>query len=503
VSQQHFEDEQDDEGESAGNQAELIASYIAFVRRSITRRWQVSVTVFSVLLGLTLAIAKLWPRTYHCESRFIAQPNLFAPRERQGTGDALSGAADVILRHESLEAIIKQTNLVKSWSATRQPILKLKDSVMAWLRGPMTDDMTRKMLVGTLETKLFVTTTGNAATITIDWQDPHVAAELVNAAEQNFLESRHVAEISTIAEYISILEAHAVKVRDEIYKISEQLQKLREDRRADAEKKLAEKRRALDAKEPPAPIILPRRALTRKPAAEDEDTARARVMLEAKQRAITELEGDRTRRLLDSRGKLAELESQYTAVHPLIVDIRRTIASLAHESPQVSTLRAEVRDLENELKRRTTEAEVGAILGGSPVGGLRGPAAGAEPLPTEIVGLADDEDVDPAVAAQFRYAVANYTRIRDDISSARIDLDTAQAAFSHRYKIVVPAEPPSKASKPKIPLVIGAGIVGALLAALIAAILAELRAGKIIERWQVQQMELPVLAELRFPPASE
>jgi hypothetical protein len=501
VSEQHFEDEQDDDGESGANQAELIASYVAFVRRSIKRRWRVSVTVFSLLLGLTLAVANLWPKTYHCESRFIAQPNLFAPRERQGTGDALAGAADVILRHESLEAIIKQTNLVKSWPVTRAPLLKWKDRVMDWLRGPLTEEITRKMLVGTLETKLFVTTTGNAATITIDWQDPHVAAELVNAAEQNFLESRHVAEISTIAEYISILEAHAVKVRDEIYKISEQLQKLREDRRADAEKKLAEKRAALDAKEPAPAVVLPRRSVTRKPVAEDENTARSRVVLEAKQRAITELEGDRTRRLLDARGKLAELESQYTAVHPLIVDTQRTIASLTHETPQVSSLRAEVRELENELKRRTTEAEVGAILG--PSGGARPTTTSAEPLPTDIVGLADDEDVDPAVAAQFRYAVANYTRIRDDISAARIDLDTAQAAFSHRYKIVVPADPPSKPSKPKIPLVIGAGIVGALFAALIAAILAELRAGKIIERWQVQQIELPVLAELRFPPASE
>jgi uncharacterized protein involved in exopolysaccharide biosynthesis len=502
VSEPNFEDEQDDEGESIANQAELIASYVAFVRRSITRRWVVALTVFSMLFGVTLAVAKFWPRTYRCESRFIAQPNLFAPRERQGTGDALSGAADVILRHESLEAIIKQTNLVRSWPATRQPLLKLKDNVMGWLRGPMTDEMTRKMLVGTLETKLFVTTTGNAATITIDWQDPHMAAELVNAAEQNFLESRHVAEISTIAEYISILEAHAVKVRDEIYKISEQLQKLREDRRASDEKKLAEKR-ALNVKETPPPVVVPRRPLTRKPASEDEDTARARVMLEAKQRAITELEGDRTRRLLDSRGRLAELESQLTAVHPLIVDTQRTIASLTHESPQVSSLRAEVRDLENELKRRAAEAGANAALGGSVGGGLRAAAVGAEPLPTEIIGLADDEDLDPAVAAQFRYAVGNYTRIRDEISAARIDLDTAQAAFSHRYKIVVPAEAPGKASKPKIPLVIGAGVVGALMAALIAAILAELRAGKIIERWQVQQIELPVLAELRFPPASE
>jgi hypothetical protein len=136
------------------------------------------------------------------------------------------------------------------------------------------------------------------------------------------------------------------------------------------------------------------------------------------------------------------------------------------------------------------------------LGALPG-ANAADTLPTEIMGLADDQDLDPAVTAQFRYAVSNYTRLRDEISTARIDLDTAQAAFSHRYKIVFPAEAPSKPSKPKLPLLIGVGLAGSLIVALLAAIIAELRAGKIVERWQVQQIELPVLAELRFPPASE
>jgi hypothetical protein len=32
--------------------------------------------------------------------------------------------------------------------------------------------------------------------------------------------------------------------------------------------------------------------------------------------------------------------------------------------------------------------------------------------------------------------------------------------------------------------------------------LAELRKGKIVERWQVYQMKLPILAELRLPSGS-
>jgi uncharacterized protein involved in exopolysaccharide biosynthesis len=491
---EYDDDDDDDDEESSSNQSELIASYIAFIRTSIKRRWKVGAVVFGALLVVTLAVAKLWPRTYHCESSFMAQQNLFAPRS-QG-GDALGGAAEVILRHESLETVIKQTNLAKSWPVTRPTLLAWKDSLFEWLHGPTSEEDTRKMLVGTLESKLFVSTTSNTVTVSVDWQSPQVAAQIVDAVEQNFLESRHVAEISTIAEYISILESHAIKSRDEIYKMSEQLQKLRDDRIAKAESKAAAQ--AKDGA--PAPVVV-RRTPTHKPLIDDEDLTRAKVMLEAKQRAIQDLETDRQQRLLSQRGKLAELQSQYTAVHPLIVDTERTIESLSHESPQVTSLKAEVRDLEGELKKRTAESEVGGATAGGSV--LAAAPGSAEPLPADIVRLADDEDLDPAVTAQFRYAVTDYTRLRDEISSRRIDLDTAQAAFTHRYKIVVPPEVPGKPSKPKVPLVIGAGLFASILFGLLSAVFAELRAGKIIEKWQVYQVELPVLAELRFPPASE
>ena len=47
----------------------------------------------------------------------------------------------------------------------------------------------------------------------VEWADGWTAARIVEAAQQNFLETRHVAEISTIAEYIAILEGHATTLR--------------------------------------------------------------------------------------------------------------------------------------------------------------------------------------------------------------------------------------------------------------------------------------------------
>jgi hypothetical protein len=115
---------------------------------------------------------------------------------------------------------------------------------------------------------------------------------------------------------------------------------------------------------------------------------------------------------------------------------------------------------------------------------------------------ASGEGLDPAIGAQFRYAISKYTAVRDQISTARIDLDTAQAAFKYRYKVVIPPEPPVRPAKPKVAPLLAGGLIFGLLLALLTPALLELRTGKIVERWQVAQIPLPILAELRFPPSS-
>ena len=233
-----------------------------------------------------------------------------------------------------------------------------------------------------------------------------------------------------------------------------------------------------------------------------------KVLLEAKQRAISELEDYRNRRLLELEAKMTELRSKYTAAYPAIQDMDQNIKSLSHETPQVTALRAEVRDLQSELQRRAQAATGGGstfIGGGSADPSSGGGGGGAAPLPADIMNLMEESarTVDPAVAAQLGYAVEKFATIRSQISSARIDLDTAQAAFKHRYKVIVPADTPLKPIKPKVSLITFAGLAGALLLGILTALAAELRSGKIVEQWQVQRLALPVLANLRFPPGSE
>jgi hypothetical protein len=222
--------------------------------------------------------------------------------------------------------------------------------------------------------------------------------------------------------------------------------------------------------------------------------------LDAKKRKLADLEGDRERRQREERAKLAELKLRLTPSHPDVVTAEQRLAVLSQEPSDMALLRAEVSTLESELKQRDTLAKRGApTLGGA----MPGIASGTvEPVPTEIVGLLDDGNIDPALSASLYGAIAKYSTLRDDIRSGRIQLDTAQAAFHHRYKIVVPADEPGSPVKPKIRVILSAGLALSLALALALPILAELRTGIMIERWQVNGLRLPVLAELRLPALS-
>ena len=502
-------DEQDtvDEEESSNvPQADLLASYLDFGLRAIKKRQLLAALVFVVVAGLAILAAMVWPRTFHCESRLMAQRNevLASQRER---GDPLRGASDVILRHDNLEAIVKQTDLVQSWAAHRVPILRAKDVIMNALRGAPSEADMVSTLVGTLESRLTVTATDASLAIGIDWPDPQVAAQLVETVEQNFLESRHVAEVSSVADYIAILEGHAAKLRGEIDGLAEQIQRMTEERLGQAERNANRANDTARTNEGAAPAA--RRSTPRLRLQIDEELPRLKVQLETKQTAIKQFDDDRKRRVSDLQARLSEVKSRYTPAHPAVVDLERQIASISQDSPQLAALKAEAQQLEAEVKSRTNAYTEGTprtdaqgAAGNSP--GTPGPATApaAGPLPTDIMELMQTsaDGLDPAIGAQFRYAVAKYTTVRDQISTARIDLDTAQAAFGYRYKIVTPAQAPSKPSKPKVPVMMGGGIAAALLLALLFPVLLELKQGKIVERWQVAQIRLPILAEIKVPP---
>ncbi|HVW26968.1 MAG TPA: hypothetical protein VHC69_16485 [Polyangiaceae bacterium] len=495
------DDEKDDEESAAspGIPAELLKSYLAFAKRALARNWLASAAILVAVVAMTIVVAKYWPRTYHCEAKLMVEINdaLIGHGGTQNNVASLRGAANVISRHENLEAIIKHTDLVHLSASRRPPILKLKDRIIEKVFGKISDEDAARAMVWTLESKLFADATDQQLVIGADWGDPETATVIVQNALDNYLESRHTAEISSIAEYISILEGHANDLKNEVESLAKQVQDARMQRRAEVKAKLKEDH----AVEAPPPVV-------RRPVVqiqrESEDSIATRAAIEAKKQAITDLEGVRQRKLLELQSKYDELKTRYTPAHPVMEDLQQQINALSHEAPQVAALKSELHDLEQQEEKRTTNIAVGGAIAGS---GVR---SGALPtdvqLPDDVVNLLNsarpDDDTDPALGAQFGYAVAKFSTLRTQISEARIELDTAQAAFTRRYKVVSAPEVPNKPIKPKVPVIIGVGVFLGLALGALMGIGLELRRGKIVERWQIQELALPVLAELQFPPSS-
>ena len=496
-------DEEEEEG-SGTPPLELLKSYSAYAARALRRHRLLALVTSAVLVVLTCIAAVVWPRSYTCTTVIAVQDSHVLDGDK--TGGSLGGATEIILSSENIAAIVDELHLTKSWETALSPLSRFKQQIMKSIRGEVNESAKREALIATLQGSIHVTPPGwneSKLIISVDWADGKMAASLADAADQSFLRARHVAEISTITEFITILEGHANELRDEIQRMAGQG---KGDDKAQAPK-------PAPVTEPAAPIA-PAPPVVRMAAppksAPVEDLTELRADLAEKQAQMKAQEDARGRRLADAEQTLTELRTKFTREHPMVVTAEQNIANLSQDTPAFVALRAEVKELSDKLKAKTAiQKEEAAFRGPGrgvvPLGAGATPgAASVEPLPADIMKLMQEgsDELDPAVSAQFRTAVNKYATLRDKIGTARVDLDTAQAAFKHRYQIVIPAEVPDKPSKPKVPVIIGAGLFLSLLAGFLVSVLAELRTGKLVERWQVDRLGLPLLGDVRWPPAS-
>ncbi len=122
-------------------------------------------------------------------------------------------AAETVLRRDNLIDLIEKTDLIRNWERKREPILRLKDWIMATVTGYQpTEEDKRDAMIGLLEASMFVTAGpvgDGTVTIDLDWRDPEMGFRLVEEAQQSFLDARAKAEKTAIDESIRILEDHA------------------------------------------------------------------------------------------------------------------------------------------------------------------------------------------------------------------------------------------------------------------------------------------------------
>ena len=466
-----------------------VRNYAAFVLAAFHRRKLLVAGVFAFVVGGTLLALAVLPRTYYTETKILAQRNLIIAalgnptRSMPWEADSpLRAATETVLRHDNLVSLVKQTDLVAQWPRARAPILRLKDFVSHLFRGPPSPEDQLVAMVGLLDSRLSVKIGEGTVQISIEWPDREMAYRLVEAAQQNFLEARHASEISSISEALAILESHALRLHEQIDAAAEQMKQARE---ASGKSDAKQPRKA-------APVV---RRRPRTETSESQELTQLRAMLDGKRRAIKDLEEFRKQRLETMEARLAEQKLMYSDLHPAVVDLQQRVESLRQEeSSQILALRQEEREIEDQYLRR----------GGKKLNDAH-PEATLGPLPAEIIRLdreaetAEDPEVEQA-RGELRFAMGKYANLLDRIDSATMELDTSRAAFKYRYSVIVPAEVPTKALRPNVPRTIIGGIIAALFLALFSATVADVLAGKVLHRWQIERSaELPVLGEVQMP----
>jgi hypothetical protein len=486
------------DGAQVGNYATLVAG-------AVRRRKGLVAAVFASIVGLTVAGLAAFPKSYHVEAKLLAQRSQVLVVRGDGP-DAVAptrGAVETVLRRDSLVALIHATDLVAHWHEHRAPAQRWADALLSAVRPPESDDDRIDAMVERLEKRLVVWTTDGTITITIDWPDARMACRIVDAAQENFLEQRYAQEITALSESIAIVRSHATGLTTNIDEAVAAVERLRAARAAPRESTpAAGVDRAPVARAAPRPMA--RAAPEVRP-----ESALLKLTINAKQSVIDDLESARRHRLSEMQARLVEQRATYTEHHPVVVDLEQAILALSAPSIQVKALTVEVAKLRSEYAQESRET-AGDPYG--PSAGLPGPTVAASnasqappQLPSEILRLDQElrDDRDPGTVyarGQLRDAMDKYAALRAQVQAAQIDLETAQAAFKYRYSVLKPAQLPRTATKPNVPLVALASIVGGLLAAVLLAVFAEVRKGRLVERWQIEQLlERPILGEMSLP----
>ncbi len=489
-------------------------SYASFVWGSVRRHRALFTTVFILIVGSTVGSFFVCPTTFHVETKALAQPtSALSVRGDGPSADSLTrAAADTVLRQENLLALIKETDLLQYTRDHRAPAQRVRDAIVHALPGRKDTEADQlDALEKTLESKLVVWTSdsgnnagGSTVTIAIDWPDAAMACRLVDGAQRAFLDARYAREVTALSESIEILRKHAAGLKADVDDAVGTIEKMRGMGNA-SPKTTADTADTAAATPRPRPLVM-RRAAAPRPDLDVKQPPNPEV--EAKQHAIDELEDLRRRRLSELQARLAEARATYTENHPVILDLKQSIAALSVESAQVSNLRQELASLRAEREASTAEASAATpavTWVPAPANGPVNAAAVPPQLPSDVLRIALDlkEDRDPMMVyarGQLRDAMDKYAALRTQIQTAQIDLETAQAAFKYRYTVVTPARLPRRPSVPNIPVVTLVSLVVAILCGLLLVVLVDLRRGRLLERWQLESLlNRPILGEVALP----
>jgi uncharacterized protein involved in exopolysaccharide biosynthesis len=495
-----------------------ILDYTGFAVRSLLRHKLLAVATIVLVVGLTVIGLLIAPKSYHVETKLLAQRNaVMAALSNPGRSvpwdaDAPTrAAAETVLRRDNLLALAAETDLLRQWEQRRAPVLRLKDWLIATTtRHTVTPDEKLDSLIGLLEARMKVDAgpVGDGTVIiSLDWPDGEMAYKLVQSAQQKFIEARQVAETAAIGESINILQQYSASLRLDVDRTLEELNKTQ------ARERLLEKPRSRVAlaRPPPAsagPTLAPSLGVPQlgESIDADPDLKKVKTSLDAKRLELSRLEEGRQRQIGDLQTRLAQLKTVYTANNPTVQAVEQNLIAVSQDQPQALRLAGEIEELQADYDKRiadATDAQIKSQLT------KRSAAAAAAAVGASVPQESPVTEMTAAVPAKLDASSEFATlRLRSELNQlesvlertdgARIELAVSQAAFKYRYTIVRPAQEPREPSSPNRRMIILAGVIASLMLALGVVVSKDLLSNCILESWQIERrLGLPVLGTLR------
>jgi uncharacterized protein involved in exopolysaccharide biosynthesis len=467
----------------------VVGGHAQLVIHAIARHKLLFGLTWAAVVGMSMGLVVTLPKTYSVQTTIQVSPTevLGDRGQAAATGKPATYAAETVLSRQNLTDLIRKTDLVEQWPKTRALLPRLKDALWRRLFPRPTPEDQLDALVTLLEKRMWATSEQTTVTIGITFPDPQLALKLVEAAQENFLEARQVAEISTVEDAIRILEERASEAQQGVDRSKKKLAELR-------------KERATRGGRGPSVSAAPAATL-------DSSTSRRgsqlQLQVEAKQRDLAALNEARQRRIAELQSRLEELRAVYSETHPEVVATRESLEAMRKPSPEIAALELELAPMQSELQQR-------GLLSDVPLRAKRerpsaNAAAGEQAQrerPSAFAGEPFDplEDRDPEITyakTELRQVQARYNALRDRIQAARLELDGARAAFKYRYVVIHPAERPRGPVSPKLSLVAIASVIAGLVLAAFAPAFLDLTSRRFVEDWQVEQeLGVPLLGTL-------
>lgn len=453
-----------------------VRERIAEAARSARRRKGLSFIVVMICGALTVLGAIFAPRNYEVEARVLVQrtqvitggqPQMLSPEEMRNIAKEYE---EQVMAKDNIVAIVRQKDLVQRWDDMRQPHRRLIDKINRKLgKDAPTDDDKYDALVANIQRRLKVWVDGTTVTVKVEWSEPEAARDIVDAAVKNFLEARFQSEVGVIPERLKILEAGVTQAHKDLEVSASELVR---------QQKLANPRERVNIFIPNLPQGVNDRPLEPADPALKARLDNVRQQIAILQEAKMRREAELNQELIQKRQTLAE-------GHPEVIALKQTLDATRADPPQLAKLRAEERELVSEIsaKQRAAASE--------PRPAVR--VAAPAPAPESPVAGMSKSVQDAQV--QFDAVTRKYTELVNQLDAARIEMQTAEAAFKNRYKVVHPAELPTGPKRPVGLIAIAIGVLSTIAAVLAVAALADRFSGIFFEPRDVRdRLGLPVFA---------